>query len=354
MPKVSIIIPTFNSEKYITRCIESVINQTFKDFEVIIISDGGKQENKICSNYAQKYPFIRLIKGKKQGNGGARNIGLDFAEGEYIYFVDSDDWIEQETLERAVYYIEKYSADYVSWCANIVPEPGLEQSSKQVVEAQNYHKLKLTGFYNLDDLIIRKTTVTLWNKLFRRELINKNKIRFPLKLHYEDNEFFFKYYLISKTAYYMDAYLYNYYQRLDSQMGKQYYGKSQKVDDCITVYEHIYNYCKRNNCIEEHQVLLRDFFNSALNKLNYSVDKNKTKKKLIALAKKIDNTILKFNKIDFVKNNEFDKIDNSKAVREGLYSKIFYFRYIKPQIVIVIFGIKISFKLKRRLCQKFQ
>ena len=98
MTKISIIVPVYNAEKYIGRCLHSLINQTLKDIEIIVIDDGSKDNtNKILQKYKDR---IKIIKQKNSGVATARNKGLEIATGEYIYFVDSDDWIEKDTLEK--------------------------------------------------------------------------------------------------------------------------------------------------------------------------------------------------------------------------------------------------------------
>lgn len=99
MPKISIIVPVYNVEKYLRKCIDSILNQTFKDFELILIDDGSTDESgKICDEYNLKDNRIKVIHKENGGLSSARNAGLDIAQGEYIGFVDSDDWIESDQI----------------------------------------------------------------------------------------------------------------------------------------------------------------------------------------------------------------------------------------------------------------
>lgn len=112
MPEISIIVPVYNTEKYLDRCIRSITEQTFSDFELILIDDGSKDNSGfICDEWEKKDSRIKVIHQKNAGAGAARNAGLRVAKGEYIGFVDSDDWIEPQMYEVMYNAIEKYSAD---------------------------------------------------------------------------------------------------------------------------------------------------------------------------------------------------------------------------------------------------
>lgn len=112
MPEISVIVPVYNTEKYLDRCIRSIINQTFSDFELILVDDGSKDNSGfVCDEWEKKDSRIKVIHQKNAGAGAARNAGLRVAKGEYIGFVDSDDWIEPQMYEVMYNAIEKYFAD---------------------------------------------------------------------------------------------------------------------------------------------------------------------------------------------------------------------------------------------------
>jgi len=113
---ISIIIPVYNVERYLHQCIDSVINQTYKNLEIILVDDGSSDScPAICDNYAQKDGRIIVIHKKNEGQSIARNKALKTATGKYIMFVDSDDWIDLDTCEVAVSYAEKFDTDIVFW-----------------------------------------------------------------------------------------------------------------------------------------------------------------------------------------------------------------------------------------------
>jgi len=112
MPEISVIVPVYNVEKYLSRCIDSILNQTFSDFELILVDDGSTDNcGAICDEYAQKDSRIRVIHQENQGVSSARNHGVEAAMGEYVTFVDSDDWLDSVFLERMYQAMIRYDAD---------------------------------------------------------------------------------------------------------------------------------------------------------------------------------------------------------------------------------------------------
>lgn len=115
--KMSIIIPCYNEECYIEKCLESVVNQTLSDIEIIVIDDGSTDDTVlICDEYEYKYPNkVKVIHQENAGQGKARNVGLSIAKGEYIGFVDADDWVDYRMFEKLYNHAKKYDAD-ITFC----------------------------------------------------------------------------------------------------------------------------------------------------------------------------------------------------------------------------------------------
>ncbi len=124
MPLVTIIIPVYNTEKYLRKCLDSVVNQTFasRSLEIIIINDASTDySSEIINQYASMYKNIKVItKTHNEGLSCARNIGMKYAQGEYIFFLDSDDWIAEETIEKLFYLAESYNCQLVEASNKIV------------------------------------------------------------------------------------------------------------------------------------------------------------------------------------------------------------------------------------------
>lgn len=351
--KISIIVPVYNVEKYLARCLDSILCQTFEDIEIICVNDGSKDNSlKILESYSEKDDRIKIVNKENGGLSSARNEGLKYVTSDYVSFVDSDDWIEPGTYELALSAMEKNNADFVSWGAKIVLDDDIIEETPNIASARNYHNLKLIGYHNVTDSVLTKTTVTVWNKLFKISIIRDNNLTFPNGLLYEDNEFFFKYAVYCKSAYYIDKYLYNYFQRTSSIIGKINSKQSKKVADYIKIYEGIYSYYESNNLIKCHKELLSFIFNSFLwNTFKFSHDRKFIEKQLQNLAKRIDNNILQSNIIDLVRRGKFYKISYLNAPKYDFGNNLLGFTDINDKLIFKVLGIKISLK-KQNLYSK--
>ena len=193
MAEVSIIVPVYQVEKYISQCIESVLNQTFKDFELILIDDGSKDNSGIiCDSYAAKDDRIAVIHTNNNGAATARNIGLQRASGRYIAFLDGDDYLAENMIERLYGEIENSEYDVVvSDFLNILPDEkdnfSLQLKEKTVSGREVLEHLKNEKNYGVWTIV--------WNKIYKREVL-KN-IRFPDGKYFEDEFFSDKLYLNS-------------------------------------------------------------------------------------------------------------------------------------------------------------
>ncbi len=257
MPKVSVIIPVYNVEKYLAKCLDSVINQTLKDIEIICINDGSTDGSaKILEEYAKKDDRIKVINQENGGLSNARNSGLDIASGKYCYFLDSDDWIELNTLEKLVNVINENDVDAVVHEANVIAE---DDFCLQVAEDnQEWFKgySKNNGIHEIPLEISHKIASVAWNKLYKTDLINKYHCRFPEGLINEDEAFLWIYMVHCRNYYYLDEKLYNYLRRADSIMGTR--NNSPKVLDILEIEKIIYNTVKEHKVIDDyHKYLTR-------------------------------------------------------------------------------------------------
>ncbi len=183
-PKISVIIPVYNVEKFLSECLDSVLKQTFKDVEIICVNDGSKDSSGIILNkYATRYPQIKVITQKNQGSSVARNAALDIAQGEYIYFMDSDDWIHPQCLEILYHATQKYKAQMVTF--NIerdVPEESTKRKRfkrYKVDEVPHVVTNDPIKFFNINSPKCIFSSVCL--KLTHRSLFKS--IRFPKGIH---------------------------------------------------------------------------------------------------------------------------------------------------------------------------
>lgn len=140
-PKISIIVPVYKAEPYLKKCIDSILNQTFKDFELILVDDGSPDRcGEICDEYALKDSRIKIIHKENGGQSSARNVGLDIAQGEYIGFVDSDDWIEPDMYKKLFKVLKNDNVDMAICNINSIKDKKLRDRKK---EKRKYIKFKI-------------------------------------------------------------------------------------------------------------------------------------------------------------------------------------------------------------------
>lgn len=218
IPAVSIIVPVYMMEKYLSRCVDSILAQTYNDFELILINDGSLDSSgKICDFYAEKDNRVKVIHKKNGGASSARNEGLDQARGEWITFADSDDYVEPMWLET--FMLNSINRDLVVQGFKIVFENNDSPKSQkpQLTNSASLLNIEGSSISELKDLIyaLSKNFALgyLWSKMFRKSVIDRNFIRF--NPHYkimEDEDFVLRYLL--KTSNFksqeMGYYVYNY------------------------------------------------------------------------------------------------------------------------------------------------
>lgn len=205
--KVSIIIPIYNVEEYLEQCIDSVLAQTHKEIEVILVDDGSPDNcGAICDNYSMKDSRIRVIHKKNGGLSSARNAGLDIATGEYIMFIDSDDFIEQDMVEALLTLKAESSADIVC-CGAYQYSKGKQPYIIKRTVSKN--KIETYGQSDaLKKLILRTIDCSSCNKLYPKELIGST--RFIDGRNNEDRPFLFELYQRCNTIAYCNKVYYYY------------------------------------------------------------------------------------------------------------------------------------------------
>jgi len=194
--KFSIIVPVYNVEKYLVKCIDSIINQTFKDFELILIDDGSVDRSpNICDNYLNKYNNIKVVHKKNEGQGAAwMKEGLDLVSGDYVGSIDSDDWVDLDLLERLSKEIERSHPDILVFGYKNVNNLG-EQENRLSVESGLFDKnaiksdilpslINVGGFQNRNCIYLSRV-----NKFITRELLLKNRKYYDSRFPYGEDNF---------------------------------------------------------------------------------------------------------------------------------------------------------------------
>ena len=204
---VSIIVPVYNVEKYLSKCVDSILIQTYRDFEIILVDDGSTDSSGlICDNY-NKEERITVIHKKNGGVSSARNAGLEIARGDYIAFVDSDDWVSPEFIETHIQNLKKMDAD-ISVCRywNIK-----DRNIKSIQEKKEKEIWILTKEEAIDAMFIyNKFQSQVWCMVFNRKLFDD--IKFPFTRTYEDQAVTYKLIWESARIVFTNEKLYYYFQ----------------------------------------------------------------------------------------------------------------------------------------------
>lgn len=224
--KVSIVLPVYNVEKYLVECIESAINQTLNDIEIVAVNDGSTDNSlQILKEYEKQYDFIKVVSQENKGVSSARNTGLKEATGEYVYFLDSDDYIELDSMEYCYNVASKNDLDVVTFDAKSFSDK--DYKGKMLIE--NYkrnNKLEskvMTGteFYNYSKER-RGYTTPVWLNFYRREFLTKNKMEFYEGIIHEDELYIMKSYITAEKIMYIPKQFFNRRVRNNSIMTTKY------------------------------------------------------------------------------------------------------------------------------------
>ena len=206
MPIVTIIVPVYNDAVHLPKCVASILAQTFSDWELLLIDDGSQDESPaLCDRFASQDTRIRALYQKNAGVSAARNLGLAEAEGSYLSFVDSDDWIEPAMLEDLLTEAEKSGADIVMCDAVTVYSDGRTEPDTITQLPEN----RVIGRADWSPALLREMAGAVWRCLYRTELVRRHNIRFPVGVKFSEDRIFNLYAMghadrlsYLKTAYY--------------------------------------------------------------------------------------------------------------------------------------------------------
>lgn len=207
--KISVIVPVYKVKKYLPRCIESILEQTYANFELILVDDGSPDcSGQICDAYAQKDDRIRVIHKKNGGVSSARNAGIDVAKGEYISFIDSDDWVSNDYLEKLILPVQEHDAQLVVGGIDTRQLDIREERLKNItLDFRKITKDEFCWFFIYSPAVSRSP----WSKLYQNQIIQANKIRFNIKQGWgEDTIFFYQYCSCISQIHFVKGVFYHY------------------------------------------------------------------------------------------------------------------------------------------------
>lgn len=322
-PKVSVIVPVYNVEEYLGKCLDSLVTQTLSDIEIIAINDGSIDSSlDILEQYKEKYDNIRIYSKENGGLSDARNYGLQYVKGEYIAFLDSDDYVDKTLYEKMYNKAIEEKSDYVE-CDFVWKYPNESRIDTGIRYSDKFE-------------MFTYGRVVAWNKLIKSDIIlNNEALRFPYGLKYEDVEFFYKLIPEIKNFSFVEEPLIYYIQREDSLVKVQ----TEKTLDLITSLNEVLDYYKNKGLYEEYKDVIEYTFArltlcSSLKRMAKIAD-NEARKKCINKAwdnlnEKFpdwkSNPIIKNTKEKRFKNhNRYLKTVNNITVK--IYGK--FFKYAK-------------------------
>ena len=297
--KISVIIPVYNVEKYIRQCLESIINQTLKEIEIIIVNDGTKDNSmKIVEEYVSD-KRIKIINKENGGISSARNAGMEIAQGEYIYFIDSDDFVEKEVLSTLYENSENGKMDIVfSNFSYYNDRTKKEKRAKFIFPfKENINK----GYYYL----YNGEEINVWNRLYKKEFLEKYNFKFIEGIIYEDQDFGFKTIMLAEKIKYVENYGYKY--RTDREGSIMSSQKKEKSIESVQILKKEMRKFFSTISLNEFQkirvyfkLLSLDFWEKELK------DDNDFKNEILNLEKEIEK---------IYQNNKFNKIEKKIVIQ---------------------------------------
>lgn len=237
--KISVVIPIFNVEKCLSKCLNSVVEQTYKNIEIICVDDGSTDASgRICDEFAERDSRIIVIHKNNGGVSSARNAGLRVATGDFVSFIDSDDWLELDMYETLVNQLRDHNVDLVA--CGYYKEFGADSCAMKNEYTISASPMNTSDFLRCVFLRdkYRAVAAYLWVKLLKLEIIRENNLWFREDIEIsEDSLFFSQYAVLSQQSLYVDKSLYHYVQREDSAIHNM--TKRLQRMDSLTVYQEI-------------------------------------------------------------------------------------------------------------------
>ena len=255
MPKFSIIIPVYNVEKYLKKCLDSIANQTYSDFEVICVNDGSTDNSlAILTEYSRKDGRFKVVSQENQGQGVARNYALMLATGEYIGFVDPDDWVELNWLQEVADKISKTNADLIEFNNY----ENFESDGREKVHKDKIHLNSNKVFnFKINKKYLFGNHLAAWNKFIKKELIQNNYIKFSECKRLEDLIFSVKIKVFAEKIAFINKPLYHYLIRKNSSVNSLSVENIQVINCCIETKD----FLKEQKLFDDYRI---EFFDNTL------------------------------------------------------------------------------------------
>ena len=363
MPKISVIVPVYNVEKYLKKCLDTIISQTFSDIEIICVNDGATDNSrKILEEYKNKDYRIVIVDKKNGGLSSARNAGMKVARGEFISFIDSDDWIDETMLEKLYNSMTTLKTD-ITICA----VHQFDEIKQAVDDSCEYFTLghfdesfdNKVFSYKDTKSFLTNVCVMAWNKLYRKSFLDECKAEFPDGLIFEDGPFFFSIFFKTQRVSIVRDFLYYYRINRNGSIikkgGKQFF-------DIIDVVNLMCNSLKE---LPDFDDVKYQFFHQKLDDIHYRFEliplymKDKFARKFRKVSCLLDEKLFDYSKIEkdypytyksiFVLKHPFSSYAHYKRrIVTRLMYKIMQILYWEENVYYFRFK-KLVFRLKKRM-----
>lgn len=253
---LSIIVPVYNTAPWLRKCLDSIINQTYRNIEIICVDDGSTDDSlAVLQQYTAQDSRVKVIHQENAGVSVARNRGLDEATGEYVTFVDADDWLELDAYEKTVPCMVE-DVDLVCFGTRIEGEGDVEEMRNKEL----YYSLKYNGKVKCGTTEILKTDAGIWNKIFRMSVVKRCRLHYPVGLAYgEDAAFYVMYASQIRETYFFKEKLYHYWVRPNSAMAKAS-RRNVRCLDHLKAVRHLGRFCQEFGLSKTRERLLASAF----------------------------------------------------------------------------------------------
>ena len=254
MPELSVIVPVYNAEKYLNKCVDSILSQTYRDFELLLVDDGSPDQcGMICEAYAAQDSRVKVIHKPNGGVSEARNVGLDQAKGNYISFIDPDDWVEPDMFRSTIDFCKTKQTDIVCFEVCIV-----RKNKKKF-----HYRFAADCVFEAKDALVKILTDVIdtspCNKIYRKDVWNN--VRFPVGRRYEDVATIYKTFYNADRVGYIKKYFYYYVKHEGSAIALSF--DAQRRYECFLGYKERYELAK-NFCKEAEELCIMQAVEAAL------------------------------------------------------------------------------------------
>ena len=327
MAEISVIVPVYNVENYLKKCLDTIVNQTFKDIEIICVNDGSTDKSrKILEEYKNKDSRVIIVDKQNGGLSSARNAGLKVATGKYISFIDSDDWVDLAMLEKLYKNITSLNTD-ISICAvHLFDEQEQKLNDKEPYFNLNYFDTSFDGkvfSYKETKDFLMDVCVMAWNKLYRKSFLDEYKAEFPEGLIFEDGPFFFSIFFKTQRVSIVRDFLY--YYRIN-RIGSIVQKGGIKFFDIINIVNLMFSSLRETDIFED---VKYDFFHRKADDIIYRYElislklKNKFSKKFKKESILLDESIFDY---AYINKKMPITYKNISAIRNKTSILSFYYR----------------------------